>query len=297
MAYLLLLLSVVLATSKNLLSKAGKDEFSGLKRLVELHIVMSAVVLLVLLAASGGISGIKASPYIIGMAVLYAVATILSQLSYVKAVEKSSVSVCSLFYCCGFIIPSLWGLLYGEAVTAVQWIGFAALLISFVLSAGKTEQKKRDDKSIPEQRSYMMQWLPFCILAMICSGVVGVIQKVYRLSVFGNDMNTLLIFAFACMLMLLLLVHPFTGPVKKKGNVKRFFIYATFMGVFYAVISKLNLWLSGVLPAMVIFPALNGGAIMLTSIFSAVLLKERLSIKQKMGILLGFAAIIVIAVC
>jgi drug/metabolite transporter (DMT)-like permease len=264
------------------MSKAGKEEFSSVKRLIELHIVMSAVIFII--SAATVKNGIDTSPYIVISALLYAVTTVLSQFSYVKAVEKGPVSVCTLFCSCGFIIPSFWGLFYGEVITFFQWAGFMLLLISLTLSVGKKKLERENTR-----------WLLFAVSAMIGSGVLGVIQKVYRLSEFGNDTDSLLTLAFAFMLALLLILNRFAGRANHGGNNKKFFALSILMGICYVVVSKSNLWLAGALPAMVMFPCSNGGYILMTSVFSALLLKERIEAKQWVGILSGFASIVVIA--
>ena len=57
----------------------------------------------------------------------------------------------------------------------------------------------------------------------------------------------------------------------------------------------LNLKLAGLVPATLLFPVTNGGGIVLTTFLGGVLFKERLSLPQKIGILLGILAILIIS--
>jgi drug/metabolite transporter (DMT)-like permease len=284
--YTLLFLTVLLTAVKNVLSKAGGGEFRGFSNIVRLHTVMSAAAVLTVFI-TGAHEGFRFTPVNCMTAALYAAAALISQICYVISVERGAVSVCTLFYSCGFVVPALFGMIrYGETISGIQWIGFAVLIISFALSAGKTERSPANAR-----------WLPFAVTAMSASGIVGVIQKMYRMSEHSGGQTAVLLLAFAFMLCILLPVGFLSGSkaINRRSGGKRL-IFALIMGVCMGIANKLNLWLSGTLPAAVMFPCVNGGCIVMTSVLSAVFLKERIKRKQQAGIMLGLAAILLIAV-
>ena len=65
-------------------------------------------------------------------------------------------------------------------------------------------------------------------------------------------------------------------------------------GVFVAINNKFNLYLSGVLDAAVFFPIVNGGGLVLTSVASVILFREKLSKKQWIGVIIGILSVILI---
>jgi len=56
----------------------------------------------------------------------------------------------------------------------------------------------------------------------------------------------------------------------------------------------INLKLSGLLPSQLFFPLVNGSAIVLSSLMSVILFKERLSKRQTIGLVGGIVSLIAI---
>ena len=67
-------------------------------------------------------------------------------------------------------------------------------------------------------------------------------------------------------------------------------------GVCVAVNNKLNLYLSGVIDSVIFFPVVNGGGLVLTTLASLLIFKERLRAKQWIGILFGIASVLCLCV-
>ena len=95
MDYILLVLAIVLAVSKNLISKIGKNEFEGLDRLMSAN-MLAAVTAMVLFACSGMKLSVMADPIFILLAFLYGVFILAAQSLYMLALKSGSVSICSL---------------------------------------------------------------------------------------------------------------------------------------------------------------------------------------------------------
>ena len=67
-------------------------------------------------------------------------------------------------------------------------------------------------------------------------------------------------------------------------------------GVCVAANNKLNLYLSGVIDSVIFFPVVNGGGLVLTTLASLIIFKERLRTKQWIGILLGIASVLCLCI-
>ena len=84
----------------------------------------------------------------------------------------------------------------------------------------------------------------------------------------------------------------------KKENVllikQRIFTIA--LGCVMGLVNKTNIYLSGILPSVIVFPVINGGGILATTICSRFIFKEKLSWAQKIGLLLGILGIISITI-
>ncbi len=277
MEYLLLGVSVLLGTGKNMVSKHTGNRFSGLPFLFKTNIITALFALAVF--SLGGFSfSILKNPIALLLGVLYGVFTMLSQMLFIKAVEYSAAGVCSLIYSMGFIIPTLFSAALGEPFGTLKIIGLALILLCFLLVGNKSGNTQK---------------LYFAFLAMASSGIIGIIQKLIARAPQKFETNDYLILAFFVMLVGSLLGMLLIG--KKDAKIgKEFLVTSTAMGVCVAFANSINLSLAGALPGIVFFTTVNGGTIILSSICSRILFRERLKPLQIAGIALGVTAIILL---
>ena len=67
------------------------------------------------------------------------------------------------------------------------------------------------------------------------------------------------------------------------------------LGVLLSFINKINTYLGGALPSVIVFPSLNGGGIVATTILSMIIFKERPRKKQVLALVLGVVGILTVA--
>ena len=75
---------------------------------------------------------------------------------------------------------------------------------------------------------------------------------------------------------------------------KKSLIITLFLGLVLGYHNKFCTYLSGVLPSALYFPIINGGVIVLVAVASVVLFKEKLSVKQIIGLILGVVCIMLV---
>lgn len=66
-------------------------------------------------------------------------------------------------------------------------------------------------------------------------------------------------------------------------------------GTMLGLVNVINVYISGVLPGIVVFPSVNGG-IIISTILARILIKEKISFLKQTGIVMGVIAICLIAV-
>ena len=82
----------------------------------------------------------------------------------------------------------------------------------------------------------------------------------------------------------------------KRDNIKRVkyslydWLLMIITGVIIGAINLINLYLSGKMPSVIFFPIVNGGVIVLSGLAAILFFKEKLSVKQTIGLILGIAA-------
>ncbi len=289
MAYLLLAVSLCLSVLKNLLSKGGKDVFRGGRNLMLSNMMTGAVAMIVFAIAGVNFSAFR-DPLFVILAFLYGLATICSQSLYIMAVRNGSLSICSLIYSASFLIPTVFSAaVYREPMTWNKIVGIACMLLAILLVSGKGSGQEKMGR---------LSW-GLIFLSMLCSGSVGVLQRVVGHRWNGENQTGYLFGAFVC---LFILSGIGTALLWKRGeraecSQKRFLLFGGTMAVCVTFANRLNTYLGGgALPGMVFFPVLNGGCILLSALASRVMFRERLSVRQMIGIGVGLCAIILIAI-
>lgn len=299
MEYVLLALAVSLGAFKNVFTKIVKKKSKDFYATMKMNVITFAFAFVTVFLI--GITSAKTFfkvPW--ELAFFYAICVLGSQISLMKAVELGSVSISSLFYSCGFILPTVFGCIYyKEEVNALHIISLVLIIISFACSA-----KKEDGKS------FNFSWLIAALGGLFFSGMVGIMQKLfsneyaqYKLDNF-LCVSFLFIIAISALAMLCNRIYcpkkgideeEFDGSVERVSVFKEY-IFTIFLGVVMGLVNKLNTFLSGVLPSILVFPVINGGVILTTALCSKLFFKEKLTMLQKVGLMIGLLGILGITV-
>ena len=267
----LLGLSILLGAGKNVAVKAGQRDFRGFRALAQLNAIGAAVSVGILLLWGGRLY-VPNLRFLL-LAAGYAGCTFASQALYAVASAGGSATVSAQIYSFGFVLPTAFGLVwYREPLRIPAGIAVGLMAVSLILSA-------------PPASSGARRSLRPAFGAMACSGAVGILQKIFRNSADTGEASSFLLLSF----LLLAVLAGICGRVPHFGRIGT--LLAGFIGCCTGVTNRLNLFLSGVLPSILFFPAVNGGCVLLTGVLSAGLLRERLTPRQMLGIGVGVAAL------
>ena len=302
MEYLLLSLAVLSGVSKNIFTKIVKKESATFYDTMKMNVITFTCAFFAVFLI--GIHSAKTTfqvPWL--LAFCYAVCTLGSQISLMKAVELGSVSISSLFYSCGFMLPTLFGsIYYKEEINALHIIGLGLIIVSFVFSVKKEEGK-----------NFNLGWLIAALGGLFFSGMVGIMQKLFANEYSQYKMDNFLCMAFLFIILICatamlfswlsknkqLKLHIEKGCEDRKAGTITFikqYGFTVALGVVMGLINKTNTFLSGVLPSVVVFPVINGGVILMTTVSSILVFKENLSLMQKLGLIIGIVGIISITI-
>lgn len=249
--------------------------------------LLSMLTLIVVCAVSGSLA--LPSVYTLLMGIAFGVITALCAVFNMKALEIGPMSYTTVICYCSMLIPSLSGMvLYGEVISVVQYVGVIFMIASFVCAV----DRKHD------RMGASLKWFVFCMIAFLTSGAVGVMQKIHQNSPHQAELGMFLIIAFGVsavfsQLTVWYLKHQKgqSVTVHQKEKRSRYIGYSILCGIGIGLVNQINLYLAGAMDSVIFYPVFNGAMILLTSLIGVVFWKERLSIKQWIGLIMGMVAI------
>lgn len=287
--YILLLTSVLVEVGKavtyNVFSK-DRERSSGDFHLMNFATMLVAALGLLLFA------GFDAMPSIftVLLGILFGILTMSGALFNMKAMSLGPVSYTQLICCSSMIIPAFSGAIFWNEDLSFGHIIAVFLLLACFFFSSETKG---------ENRAATLKWLLFVILTFVCVGSIGITQKVQQTSSYKAESSWFLIIALitASVISLVLWLYETRGEKSSERkeilNPKLIGMFL-FIGFVIAFTNKVNLYLSGAMPSIIFYPLVNGGALILTMLAGFVIFKERLSKKQTLGMIFGFAAVILL---
>ncbi|MBP5661674.1 MAG: hypothetical protein J6X30_00790 [Clostridia bacterium] len=198
------------------------------------------------------------------------------------------VSLSALIGSCGFIIATIFSTIYNkESMGVIQIIGMCLMIASIYMCINP---KKSGMK-------LTTQWKIYAFLFFCTGGMIGVINKLFQSSSAKEEIDSMMLVASITSAVVLTVVGFGLNKAFKKPAPKisvRNFSFVGACGVVSCVYNRLNVFLAGALPGVILFPVSNGCLIFASSILGVLFFKEKLSVSQKLGIVFGFISIILI---
>ena len=282
---LLLALSVSLSTVKNILIKSFSGfsiknrEFFGIQATI-----FGAGSIALVFVNIFDFKGISLFTFL--LALLYGVVLLCAQWFYTIALTNGKTAVCTTIYSFGFILPTLSGTIaWQESISVFGVIGILIVFPVLIISGLGSKKSSSDNGS----KKYIIP----LIIALLCSGGLGIIQKIQQKSEFANQKSTfiLIAFVFAFITSILFFLLMKRGKKRITGKI---FGFSAIMGVVFSVCNLLNTYLAGKLDSAIVFPALNIGAIVMSVILGLIIYREKLTKRDILIMLLGVSAIVLV---
>ena len=284
-AAMLIALSVVLSTGRNLFSKNIAGVRFGTKRFFAVQATIFGVGGgLLLLQSRLEILDVAGSTCI--YAVVYGVMLVAAQWCYTVALSRGKVAICSTIYSMGFIIPTLYSAtMTGEKLGFCKLIGIALVSISIVLYNSNGQEKTRSNNGVS----------PIVIIAMCASGLLGVLQKIQQTSPWAYQKDEFVCMGFIVAALISIIASAVlhgSDCNREEYDIGKSWLYAVGTGACFSGANTLNTTLAGMISGAVLFPILNIGSILVSMLMAAVLLRERLTKKEGLVTLISILAIV-----
>lgn len=252
-----------------------------------LYFIVTAAILLII---NNGLGDVNFATILFGAA--FGIIFIFTMNFNVIAMSKGPIGYTILIFQLNMLITMGVSLIfYGETISPLQIIGISLLILTFYI--GSTA-------SATGSRKMTLKWLMFALLAFLGGGSLGVLVKTHQYLFPGQYMVSYLVIGFltaavtaGVLIIIRRMKHGDSIHTIRHKNVAYLVLAA---GITTAVGNYLFVKMVSVVPTVVLFPVINGTQIILMTIVSVFIFKEKLTFRAILGILIGVIAVVLISI-
>ncbi|MCD4769578.1 MAG: hypothetical protein K8R35_05365 [Bacteroidales bacterium] len=232
--------------------------------------------------------GVTKEPWFV-MAIIIGVLFIWMFFVIAMTTQKAGIAVTSVASKMSVIIPITFSILYfGETVTLFKLTGFFLALVSVIL----TIYRKSDD-TLLSRRALLLP-----VILFFGAGLIDSLIKFTQETYIGND-NTIMFSSvlFTIAAITGIIIIPFKKNIIRKFTDRQTIVAGIILGVInfgslYGLIRALD---SRVFDSSIIFGINNIGIVLLSMFFALIIFAEKLSLVNKIGVILSIITIILLS--
>lgn len=297
MGYLFLAISLLAGATKGYCGKMTSGHVRGYKDAMlanTIRMVLCIVIGIILILANGSLSCINPTPSVLAISALSGITTSIFVVCWMISVQKGAYMMLDVFLMLGVLVPLLAGnIFFNEQIRLTQWVGIAILFVAVYIMCSY-------NNSIKGRMS--ISSLILLIICGVANGLTDFSQKLF-VKTAGNVPIAIFNFYTYIFSAITLLGFYFVFKAKEpKSETKESPTFRKIMG--YIVIMSICLFASsyfktmaaGYLDSAILYPLNQGAALILSSMMSALLFHERLTVKCIIGLVISFVGLIVLNV-
>lgn len=277
MDYLLLISVIILLPLQSIVKKPFTNKVGDKGSFTFTAILSLVAVVLFIVTGKGFEWNVGYLPYAIGFAVSYIAANVFA----VLAIATGSVSLSSLIIKISLLLPTAYGLLLGEGVSAFFIVGIALLIASMIL-INKPEKGEK----------ISLKWLIFAMLSFVGNGMCSITQKMHQQEFGELYKNEFMIVAVGISFVVSVII---ALAVERKETIKYIkigLVPAAVCGLANGAVNLFVMILNNRIDASVMFPLISAGGIIIVYLVSKFYYKEKLTNLQTAGLFIGIASVI-----
>lgn len=292
MYYILALLADVGITASFTINKFYRTLVPFSVSSITFKVAVGSCVSFLLFFIIGGFK-LQVNVFTLFMAVLMNVVAILSEVVTFTAYGKGHLSLYTVFQMQGgMLLPFVYGVVYGNRLTIIHVVGISIMMIALMMSV--LPQRGRGEKP---SGSYIM----LCCLIFFLNGSISIISYIYSNSTSGTGPQNFIMIKslmLGALALGLYLYFPKNAAVKGTGKGTPLRLGALIAGV--SLVDSASYFAQLVsaarLPAVVMYPVITGGTMVLTAISGRLFFREKQTRMAKVGLALSFIATLLFAI-
>jgi len=275
---LFICLVILAITAQNVLKKSYGDKTYGYGTYIFTGIVCIVASVFFALTKEGPLNfSVEILPYSAGFALGFAAIMVFSILAF----RCGSLAITSLIISYSLMVPTVFGIIYFKEPTSWSlYVGVALLLVSLAL-INREEGKVKVN----------VKWVIYALLSFFGNGFCYVVMQLQEKSEYASQSNEFMIVALlmaAALMIVMALIYEHKRAVMclKKAYLP------IICGAANGLANYLTILLLGMMPASVMNPLTAAGGIVATAAVSIFIYREKLSVYQIVGVILGTASVV-----
>ena len=221
-------------------------------------------------------------PYSVGFALSYASANLFASL----AIREGSLSLTGLVTSYALLVPALYGMIFlHEPIGVWKIVGILLLAVSLFLI--NIEKKAGEG-----ERKITLRWAIFAFLAFLGNGFCSTTQKMEQAAFGGEGAVEFMLIALALVFVIFFTLSFIKERKDWKEALPRGCVFGLLCGLANGACNFLVVLLNPRMPASVMYPLISAGGIVVTTLVSVLIFKERLSRSQWLGMAIGVTSIV-----
>ncbi len=292
MGYLFLCFSLLFGVTKGYCGKKTSGYAKSIGEAVFVNTVRMLLCMaigLLLILAGGDIALLAADLNVILISAVSGLFTAVFVVCWLISVRKNAYMLLDVFLMLGTLVPLIASMLiWDEGITFSQWIGMAVLFAAVLIMCSY-------NNSIKSRMTVSSFLLLF--LCGVANGLADLSQKLFVKYVADGSVAVFnfytYLFAALILIAATLLFNRAATPLKNT-ELRKTFGYIAVMAVCLFLHSYFKTLAAGHLSAVLLYPLSQGAALILSSVMSVLLFKERMTAKGVVGICLAFCGLIII---
>ena len=246
-----------------------------------------------------GVKGMTISAPTVWFGAMFGFGFIATVSVYYYAMQSGPLSYTTFFFSASMIVPVIIGLfVWDESLKMTQGIGMAMFMAAFdcisVLGGEKGGKVN-------------VRWIILCFATWLLNGLIGVVSKQHQINMAGTEYVQMMMMSFVFAAVFALIAAVFFAVLDSKKEKKTVgAVVKTDMSLMWhgkvpllgaalgsGMANVIMTYLSSRLPGGYLYPITLGSVVVLVSLFSILVLKEKPSKPGLIGILIGLVAIVV----
>lgn len=292
MGYLFLFIALLAGSTKGYCGKKTSGYTTGFSGAILTNVVrmiLCCIIGFVLILVGGELGALVLTRDMLVISAVSGISTAVFVVTWLVCARKSAFMMLDIFLMLGMLIPMIASsMLFQEMISPFQWLGILILFVAVLIMCSYNNSIKA--KLTPSA-------LLLLLLSGVSNGISSFSQKYFMKQIPDGSAAAFNLYTYVFAGLTLIIAYAIAQKTEKeaeKTDLKKIGGYVLVMAVCLFANSYFKTLAAGYLSAAILYPVSQGLGLIMAAFMSSVFFKEKLTLKAVVGIVVAFAALLII---